>query len=128
MNLLLDTHSFLWWVANDRRLSGNVIREVGSELNTVYLSAASGWEIAIKARLGKLPLPEAPDTFVARMVAHHALTVLPISMRHAVYDFTLPNHHSDPFDRLLVAQAVTEELVLVTNDEKIASYRVATLW
>ena len=84
--------------------------------------------MAIKTRLGKLPLPEAPDLFMARMVQRHAFSVLPISLAHAVHEYHLPTHHSDPFDRLLVAQAQLETLTLVTDDALVRQYDVNTLW
>lgn len=128
MRLLLDTHTFLWWCAADSRLSQTVLQVVADETNEVLVSAVSGWEVAIKARLGKLPLEESPEAFMARMLAHHAFGVLPVTMRHAVRDYALPAHHSDPFDRLLVAQAQLEELTLVTDDALVRRYEVKTLW
>lgn len=128
MRLLLDTHTFLWWTADDERLSEDAKSAVGSGTNEVFVSAVNGWEIAIKSRLGKLPLPEAPNLFIARMVQHHAFSVLPIALTHVVQDYHLPAYHSDPFDRLLIAQAQLEKLTLVTNDALIKKYSVKTLW
>lgn len=128
MRLLLDTHTFLWWTANDQKLSSGAEAAIASATNEVLVSAVNGWEIAIKARLGKLPLPEAPDLFVARMVQQHAFGVLPVSLTHALHEYHLPTHHSDPFDRLLIAQAQLEKLTLVTNDALVAQYNVSTLW
>lgn len=128
MRLLLDTHAFLWWCADDPRLTETVLQTVATADSEVFVSAVTGWEIAIKTRLGKLPLGEAPDAFITRMLARHAFGVLPISLRHTLRDYSLPTHHSDPFDRLLVAQAQLEALTLVTNDDKISRYDVPTLW
>ena len=128
MRLLLDTHTFLWWTANDARLSEGAKAAIASAANEVLVSAVNGWEIAIKSRLGKLPLPEAPDLFMARMVQRHALGVLPITLAHAVHEYHLPAHHSDPFDRLLVAQAQLEKLTLVTDDALVKQYGAITLW
>ena len=128
MQLLLDTHTFLWWTANDSRLSEEAKAAIGSATNEVFVSAVNGWEIAIKSRLGKLPLPEAPDLFIARMTQQHAFSVLPITLTHAAHEYYLPPHHSDPFDRLLVAQAQLERLTLVTNDALIERYDAETLW
>ena len=128
MRLLLDTHTFLWWTADDPKLSSGAEAAIASATNEVLVSAVNGWEIAIKARLGKLPLPEAPDLFVARMVQRHAFGVLPVSLTHALHEYHLPTHHSDPFDRLLIAQAQLEKLTLVTNDALVAQYNVSTLW
>ncbi len=128
MKLLLDTHAFLWWCSDDARLSLRAIDAVGNADNEVWFSVASAWEIAIKARLGRLPLPEPPDTFVPRMIDHHALGVLPIHLKHTLADFELPAHHHDPFDRLLVTQAAAEGMKLVTNDHLMSQYPVDTLW
>lgn len=128
MRLLLDTHVVLWWCADDGRLSTTVRTAVGSADNEVYFSVVSGWEIAIKARLGRLPLPEAPDEFVPLMLKRHAFTVLPITLKHVLADYSLPQHHSDPFDRLLAAQAANGDMTLVTNDRALSEYPVKTLW
>lgn len=126
MRLLLDTHTFLWWVASSR-LSETVKAVVADADNEVYISAVSGWEIAIKARLGKLPLPETPAVFVTQMLTRHGFSVLPITLSHAVHEYHLPTLHNDPFDRLLVAQAL-ENMTLVTDDGFIKQYNVAALW
>ncbi len=128
MRLLLDTHAFLWWCADDVRLSEGARQGIADAANEVYVSAASGWEIAIKARIGKLELGRAPEAFMLRMLERHAFGVLPITLRHALYDYALPTYHSDPFDRLLIVQAQLENLTLVTNDNQIARYDVSSLW
>ena len=128
MRLLLDTHAFLWWCASDSKLSSRAHAAIADADHEVHLSVVSGWEIAIKARLGRLPLPSAPEAFVRSMLERHAFTVLPITMRHALADFRLPVHHGDPFDRLLVAQASAENLTLVTNDALVQRYEVPWLW
>lgn len=128
MRLLLDTHTFLWWCADDPSLSQLAREHIAESNNEVYLSAVSAWEIAIKARLGKLPLPDKPDKFVAAMLKRHGFGVLTISMKHVLADHDLPTHHSDPFDRLLIAQAIIEDLSLISNDAKLANYPVTVLW
>jgi PIN domain nuclease of toxin-antitoxin system len=128
VRLLLDTHAFLWWCADDPRLSQGAVRAVSDGSNEVLVSAVSGWEVAIKTRLGKLPLAGVPEAFMARMLERHAFSVLSITMRHALRDYGLPAYHSDPFDRLLVAQAQLEGLTLVTDDALIRRYEVETLW
>lgn len=130
MRLLLDTHAFLWWCADDPRLSREAVAVVADGANEVLVSAVSGWEVAIKARLGKLALPrgQAPEAFFRAMLERHAFGVLPVTLRHAVADYGLPAHHSDPFDRLLVAQARLEALTLVTDDERVRRYDVPTVW
>lgn len=128
MKLLLDTHTFLWWCADDPRLSQPARQAVADISNDVFISAVNGWEIAIKARLGKLSLPEPPEPFILRALDRHAFGVLSITLKHALAENDLPAHHSDPFDRLMVAQAQVEDLTLVTNDRSIHRYDVAWLW
>ena len=126
MKLLLDTHCFLWWFANDPRL-GAPARELFSG-NEVFLSAASSWEIAIKVSLGKLTLPEPADTYVPSRLAAQEIQGLAIQHVHALRVESLPRHHQDPFDRLLVAQAQIEKLPILTADDKIAVYDVDAIW
>lgn len=128
MRLLLDTHTFLWWCANDPNLSPLARKHIADGSNEVFLSAVSAWEIAIKSRLGKLALPDKPEAFITAMLKRHGFSVLAISMRHVMADYDLPAHHSDPFDRLLIAQATIEGLNLVSNDIKMAAYAVEILW
>ena len=123
MNLLLDTHAMLWWLDDNPTLSTEARAAIGDGNNAVYVSAATAWEIAIKAALGKL---DAPDNFEEALSAN-AFQQLPISLAHALAVGTLPAHHSDPFDRMLVAQARIEGLTLVTRDEDIIKYGVGVL-
>ncbi|HYJ80208.1 MAG TPA: type II toxin-antitoxin system VapC family toxin [Longimicrobiaceae bacterium] len=128
MRLLLDTHTFLWWLAGDRRLPGaarSAILEVGNE---VYVSAASAWEVATKVRLGKL----ATATWLAHnfigYVATQGFRELPISTEHAQRSGFLPGPHADPFDRMLVAQAQAENLTLVSNEAIFDTLGVLRIW
>ena len=123
MRLLLDTHALLWWLADDPTLSAEARKAIADAGSVVYVSAASAWEIAIKRSLGKLEAPEELD----EALAANAFAPLPITIGHALAAGRLPNHHQDPFDRMLVAQAMAEGLTLVTRDENIAKYDVATL-
>ena len=128
MKVLLDTHAFLWWIANDPQLSSRA-RQIMKDANTEpLLSAASGWEIAIKSRLGKLKLPADLEGFIAEQLRINAIQVLPIQMAHALRVFMLPDHHRDPFDRMLVAQSQLEELPILTADPQIAQYAVTVIW
>ena len=127
MKALLDTHIFLWWIADDPRLSSRIRQIISNGDNVLYLSAASGWEIAIKARLGKLKLPANPPSFIAGQLANNAITPLPVEMSHALHVYTLPDYHRDPFDRLLVAQARIENLPILTADPQIARYSVKVI-
>src|SRR5215212_1331605 len=113
MNALLDTHTFLWWVHNDSRLSDQVREIIGDSSNTLYLSVASGWEIAIKAQLGKLQFYSSIDQLIAEQLKLNGIDTLPIVLRHGLHVATLPPHHRDPFDRMLVAQCQIEQLPLL---------------
>ena len=123
MRLLLDTHVLLWWLADDPLL-GEAAREgISAPDSSVFVSAASAWEISIKQALGKL---EAPSDLV-RQIEVHRFEPLPITVSHAYAAGALPRHHDDPFDRVLVAQARAEGLILVTRDPRMGLYGVGTL-
>lgn len=121
MRLLLDTHAFVWW--DNDELPELVSRQI-QRADEVFVSAVTAWEIAIKAALGKLEARGA----VATAVADYGFTPLPIALRHADAVRKLPPHHRDPFDRLLVAQALEEGLTIVTADRVLKKYRVPLLW
>lgn len=128
MTLLLDTCTFLWLVADDRRLPPRARTECRAPSNTVYLSALSVWEITIKHRLGRMPLPEPPQRFVASRRARLRIEPLPFDERDGAHDGLLPAHHRDPFDRGLVAQAILRGMTIVTPDPLIARYPAPVLW
>jgi PIN domain nuclease of toxin-antitoxin system len=123
VRLLLDTHALLWWLADDRRLQAGARKAIGDVGNEIYVSAASAWEIAIKAGLGKL---SAPDDLPEQLTAN-SFTPLDVSVPHALAVRHLPDHHRDPFDQLLVAQAQLEGLTIITADERITLYNVPVL-
>ena len=123
MRLLLDTHVLLWWLADDPSLSGEAKKGISAADSSVFVSAASAWEVSIKQALGKL---EAPSDLV-RQIEVHRFEPLPITVSHAYAAGALPRHHDDPFDRVLVAQAVAEGLTLVTKDPRMGLYGVGTL-
>lgn len=128
MNLLLDTHAFLWWVAASGELSRRAKSAIGSARNECFVSVASGWEIAIKVSLGKLRIDGALDRFLPEQLAANGFRALAIDLKHAARVATLPFHHRDPFDRLLVAQALEEDLAIVSADPVIAKYGVNRVW
>jgi PIN domain nuclease of toxin-antitoxin system len=128
MRVLLDTHTFLWWIDNDRRLPTRVRALMGDGSNVLLFSAASGWEIAIKARLGKLQLPEELASFLTAQLVRNHVTILSIHLSHTLHVYTLPALHRDPFDRLLVAQSQLEQLPILTADPLIQQYNVQTIW
>jgi PIN domain nuclease of toxin-antitoxin system len=128
MRVLLDTHTFLWWIDNDRRLPTRVRVLMGDGSNVLLFSAASGWEIAIKARLGKLQLPEELASFLTAQLVRNHVTILSIHLSHTLHVYTLPALHRDPFARLLVAQSQLEQLPILTADPLIQQYNVQTIW
>lgn len=129
MRALLDTHSFLWFNANDERLSVRVRDLMVNSSNDIIFSAVVAWEIAIKYGRGRLPeIDEDPASYVPSRVAHYRLRTLPIEVGHALRAGALPLLHRDPFDRLLVAQAQLERLPIVTSDPNIARYDVEIIW
>ena len=128
MRLLLDTHTFLWWISDDPQLSAAARQLIGYTDDILYLSAASGWEVAIKVRLGKLKLPREIKGYIPAQIAVKGIQLLPIEMSHALHVSTLPDYHRDPFDRILVAQSQLDQLPIMTIDPLIAQYPVATLW
>ncbi|MEA3238214.1 MAG: type II toxin-antitoxin system VapC family toxin [Candidatus Bipolaricaulota bacterium] len=128
MKALLDTHAFLWWVTDDARLSSRARAIIADGDNELFLSAASGWEMAIKTRLGKLHLPDNPASFVFEQLRMNAIEPLAVQMMHALRVYSLPGHHRDPFDRILVAQAQVERMLIITADPQVAQYDVEILW
>jgi PIN domain nuclease of toxin-antitoxin system len=124
VKFLLDTHAFLWWLADDPQLRAAAREAVADPRSVVYVSAASVWEIAIKSRLGKL---DAGSADLLSEIAGNDFLELPISARHSLLAGSLPGHHDDPFDRMLIAQAWMEELTIVTRDGAFAAYGVPTL-
>jgi len=128
MKALLDTHVFLWWLAQPERLSEHALDILGDRSRELYFSAASAWEIAIKVKLGKLLLPDSPSRVIPRQLELEGIETLPVQLSHALHTYTLPPHHRDPFDRLLVAQAQLEKLPILTSDPVIALYGVQILW
>ena len=128
MRLLLDTHTFLWWVSGSDRLSRKARAAIARAGNDCHVSVASGWEIAIKVSLGKLRIEGPRDTFLPEQLAVNGFLPLAIGLRHAARVAALPFHHRDPFDRLLIAQALEEELAIVTADRVFARYGVQRVW
>lgn len=127
MRVLLDTQSWLWMVSAPERLSPASRALVENTDNEAYLSAASAWEIAIKYALGKLRLPEPPVPYVPDRMQRLRVLPLPVEHAHALHVSTLPLHHRDPFDRLLVAQAQLEDLSVLTADRIFGRYDVTTI-
>jgi len=128
MRILLDTHAFLWWITDDQRMSPRATEVIADGRNDLLFSAASGWEIAIKAGLGRIKLPSPMDRFLIEQLRKNRMEMLPIQMAHALHVHTLPRRHRDPFDRMLVSQAQLEKLPILSGDREIARYDVEVLW
>ena len=128
MNLLLDTHAFLWFVRNGPKLSATARNAIAAPQRKLFLSPASYWELAIKVQLGKYQLNMSFQEFIEKGISLYDLTVLPIEPVHAAEVSGLTRHHGDPFDRLIIAQAIVEQLTIVSADEEFDAYPIPRLW
>jgi PIN domain nuclease of toxin-antitoxin system len=127
MKLLLDTQAFLWFLLDDERLSAHAKTSI-EQTEVLYLSPASHWEIAIKIALGKYSLPESFAQFMARELVSNNITILPIEISHTAHLTDLPFHHRDPFDRLIIAQSLAEQLPVVSVDVQFDAYGIKRVW
>jgi PIN domain nuclease of toxin-antitoxin system len=127
MNLLLDTQTLLWWKEANRRLGPRARRAIESGATTVRVSAVSAWEIAIKSGTGRLKLTEPLEAWMPDRLERDGFLMLSVTVAHAVAVASLPDHHHDPFDRLLIAQAREEDLTIVTSDTVFDDYEVTTI-
>jgi PIN domain nuclease of toxin-antitoxin system len=128
MNVLLDTHAALWFLAGDPRLSRKARKTIESEENRRFLSDASLWEICIKQSIGKLKLAEPFEAKLTLALERNAIGKLPLERTHFFGVAKLPFHHRDPFDRLLISAALIEEMPIVTIDPSFRQYPVAVIW
>lgn len=128
MRLLLDTHAFLWFIMGSANLSANARALIEDQVNESFLSVASLWEMAIKMSLGKLTLSAPLDTLIPQQLSLNGIELLGIQVAHAAAVSTLPFHHRDPFDRLLIAQAIVEGTPVVSADAAFDAYPVQRLW
>ncbi len=128
MRLLLDSHSFLWFAAGSSQLSANARTLIEDDMNEVYLSAGSLWEIAIKVSIGKLVLSSPFGVLIPQQLDLNSIGVLDIAVRYTIVLANLPLHHRDPFDRLFVAQALVEQMPIVSIDAALDAYGVTRLW
>lgn len=124
----MDTHAFVWWVSDSDELSRRARRLIADGANEIFFSAASAWEIAIKSRLRRATLPADAERFVSEQLELNAFQMLPIQVHHALGVASLPELHRDPFDRMLVAQALSEGLALMSRDRRLADYAVRVVW
>jgi len=127
MKALLDTHAFLWAIAEQEKMSHRA-QQVYTGANDLWLSVASIWEILIKAGTGRLPLPQPTGPYLVKELAKNRIEVLPVTLDHVLRIEWLPLHHRDPFDRILIAQSLEEKLPLVTADPQFASYDIELIW
>jgi len=127
MKILLDTHTFLWYINADRQLQAAYVAQLRSPDNTVYLSVISLWEAIIKYQLGKLPFPQPPHLYLPTQRRRHQILNLDIDENSVLPLATLPPLHRDPFDRLLISQAIANEMVLATLDEQLRHYPIRIL-
>jgi PIN domain nuclease of toxin-antitoxin system len=125
---LLDTHAFLWWVEDDARLSAAAREAISRTDNRILLSVVSVWEILVKAALGRLTVDGAVGERIPEQIDRNGFEVLPVHLRHALRLGRLPEVHRDPFDRMLVAQAIEDDLPFITGDRAVSRYPIEVVW
>ena len=128
MRVLLDTHTLLWWLSGDKKLSLRARRTIADEANEIFVSAVSAWEVATKHRIGKLPAAGPLAVDFAREVRQQGFSALPITLDHGQVAGALAGEHRDPFDRLLIAQSLEEKMALLSNDAVFDAFGVQRLW
>lgn len=128
MKLLLDTHAFLWAISGDPRLSEKAEQLFVTGRNELYFSVASVWEVLTKVQIGKLPLPSPVGRYLSDQLARNSVYVLPVQLEHVLRLETLPLHHRDPFDRILVAQSLHEDFPILTADPLLKKYSATLIW
>ena len=128
MNLLLDSHALISWHEEPNDLSNKAFQAISDPANNVFLSIASIWEIQIKIQIGKFKFIETLEDVIREEQARNSFMLLPVELSHVLALAKLPSHHKDPFDRLLIAQATTENMSLVSADRHFSSYQVSLLW
>ena len=128
MRVLLDTHVFLWWIDDDRRLSQTARDVIAEGQNDILFSAVCGWEIAIKASLGRIEAPADFARFLTGQITKNDFRVQVIELAHTLQVRELPHHHRDAFDRLLIATCQVEKIPLLTSDSQLSAYEIETIW
>ena len=128
MRIILDTHALLWWLAGDDHLSLSARSAISDESNDIFVSAASAWEVSTKHRIGKLPSAGPLAVDFARVIASQGFVALPISIDHGQTAGALKSEHRDPFDRMLVAQALTEKMAWVSNETAFDALPITRVW
>jgi PIN domain nuclease of toxin-antitoxin system len=128
VKLLSDTHSFIWSFSNTKKLSATAALEFKNPANQIFLSVASVWEMQIKIALGKMVFKDTLENIINEQQNVNGIQILPVQLVHALYLENLPPHHKDPFDRLLISQAMVENMTLVSADANFSKYQVNLLW
>ncbi|TAE25177.1 MAG: type II toxin-antitoxin system VapC family toxin [Candidatus Kapaibacterium sp.] len=128
MNIILDTNAFLWLIGNQAKLSRKAATTIADKQNTFFLSVASPWEMAIKSQSGKLVLPEPIEPLISRETALNNIEVLPVSLDAISLVETLPSIHRDPFDRIIIATALTQNFAVMSSDAVFDDYNVSRIW
>ena len=128
MRILLDTHAIVWWATGDKRLSRRARVAIADPNTEVFISIASAWEIRIKATLQKITLNESVDALYRSLIIDQDFRMIGVELKDIEHLSKLPRHHRDPFDRMLVAQALRGDLTLVTKNRVVSSYGTPTLW
>ncbi len=128
MNLLSDTHAFIWSFSNTKKLSRTVAEAFKNPDNQIFLSVASVWEMQIKIKLDKMIFDDTLENIIIEQQNINSIQILPVRLSHALYLENLPLHHKDPFDRLLISQAIVENMILITADPEFSKYQVNLLW
>ena len=128
MRLLLDTHAFLWFIQEDDKLTSTALKYIQDEENQLYLSVASLWEVAIKTNLGKMKLDGTFEQFFIHHLRENRCLLMPIRFSDIVSVSTLPHHHRDPFDRMLVAQTLMHKYPLISSDAGLDAYGIERIW
>ncbi len=128
MRLLLDTHAFLWFVINDSSLTTAAHALIADPTNEIFVSPASYWEVAIKVSVGKYPLNVPFEQFFTKGIEGNDFSILPVTIRHATVLASLPMHHKDPFNRMIISQALAEQIPVLSADQAFDPHRVTRLW
>lgn len=128
MRLLLDTHTFIWSFSNTKKLSPTAAGELQDSVNEIFVSVAGIWEMQIKIKLGKIVFNDSLENIIIEQQQINRIQILPVQLSHALHLENLPPHHKDPFDRLLISQAIVENMTLVTADTEFAKYQANLLW